>query len=224
MDSDRGPDARSSAAPARQSPPAARGPATSAPAYADRLATLGGKRWKRLLDVQRPYRWNLRRHVEGQVLEVGCGVGRNLDQLRGQAVGVDHNPDAVSACVRNGHTAYLPEEFQREVARTPVQYDTLLLAHVLEHMTRQEAVALLQEYLPYLRPAGLLLIICPQEAGFASDDTHVQFLDASDMNEVAAQAGCHPGPSASFPFPRPVGRVFRYNETIVSARKATGPA
>jgi SAM-dependent methyltransferase len=223
MDADHDPASPSSGAWRGPAPGAAQ-PATSAPAYAERLATLSGKKWKRLLDVQRPYRWNLRRQVEGLVLEVGCGLGRNLDHLSGRAVGVDHNADAVQTCIRRGHDAYRPEDFHRRMAEAPVLYDTLLLAHVLEHMTRQEAVALLQDYLPYLRPAGLLLLICPQEAGFASDETHVEFLDAHHMNAVAAQSGCQPGPSSSFPFPRRVGRVFRYNETIVRARKAAESA
>lgn len=195
-----------------------RDPATAAPAYAERLATLSGKRWKRLLDVQRPYRWNLRRHAEGQVLEVGCGLGRNLAHLGRRAVGVDHNPAAVAACCRRGHLAHLPAPFHDQVQREGRQFDTLLLAHVLEHMPRSAGVQLLREYLPYLRPGGLLLLICPQEAGFASDETHVEFLDAADLRAMAIEAGCQPGGASSFPFPRPVGRVFRYNETVVKAR------
>ena len=38
-----------------------------------RLETL-----RRMLPTQAPYRWNLRRLRLGRVLDVGCGVGRNL--------------------------------------------------------------------------------------------------------------------------------------------------
>lgn len=196
-----------------------RDPATAAPAYAERLASLSGKRWKRLLDVQRPYRWNLRRHAEGRVLEVGCGLGRNLDHLGRRGVGVDHNPDAVATCRRRGHAAYLPAPFHEQMEHDRQQFDTLLLAHVLEHMPRGAGVQLLREYLPYLRPGGLLLLICPQEAGFASDETHVEFLDTPDLRAIATEAGCQPAGGSSFPFPRPAGRVFRYNETVVTARR-----
>ena len=50
-------------------------------AYRDRLQSKETW-WKQLLDVQRPYRANLRRLDMGFVLEVGCGIGRNLLSLR----------------------------------------------------------------------------------------------------------------------------------------------
>ncbi len=60
-------------------------------------------------------------------------------------------------------------------------YDSLLIAHVLEHMTPAEASDLLAAYLPYLRSEGRVVIIVPQEAGFRSDATHVTFLDLEDI-------------------------------------------
>ena len=57
-------------------------------AYADRLkARLVW--WKRALDVQAPYRWNLRRLKPGFMLDVGCGLGRNLELVLGVCVVVD---------------------------------------------------------------------------------------------------------------------------------------
>jgi len=52
--------------------------------------------------VQAPYRRNLRRLVgDRAVLDVGCGIGRNLANLGPGSVGVDHNahswPTATSA-------------------------------------------------------------------------------------------------------------------------------
>ena len=60
-----------------------RRPGTDVPAYADRLQTLEQARWKQLLDVQAPYRWNIRRLGLGRTLDVGCGLGRNLAHLGG---------------------------------------------------------------------------------------------------------------------------------------------
>ncbi len=45
-------------------------------AYTTRLDELGGAAWKRYLDVQAPYRWNLSRLNLGFTLDVGCGIGR----------------------------------------------------------------------------------------------------------------------------------------------------
>ncbi len=66
--------------------------------YAARLDGLERRRIARWFDVQAPYRRNIRRLEPGFVLDVGCGLGRNLRHLEGNGVGVDHNPDAVEAC------------------------------------------------------------------------------------------------------------------------------
>ena len=47
--------------------------------------------WKRWVDVQAPYRWNLRGLRLGFTLDVGCGIGRNLVTFDGHGVGIDHN-------------------------------------------------------------------------------------------------------------------------------------
>ena len=44
---------------------------TQSEAYAARLDSLESARWKRWLNVQAPYRWNLRRLRLGFVLDVG---------------------------------------------------------------------------------------------------------------------------------------------------------
>jgi DNA primase len=43
------------------------------PAAAKRLRAGDPVWWKQLLDVQRPYRWHIRRLELGFVLDVGCG-------------------------------------------------------------------------------------------------------------------------------------------------------
>ena len=51
-------------------------PSTADPAYTARLRDLEGRGWKQRLDVQAPYRWNLRRLHPGLTLDVGCEIGR----------------------------------------------------------------------------------------------------------------------------------------------------
>jgi len=195
--------------------------ATGGADYTRRLERLGGVWWKRLLDVQRPYRWNLRRLDLGFVLDVGCGVGRNLVNLGGAAagVGVDHNAESVAACVRRGLTAFTPDAFRASAFARPGRFDGLLFAHVVEHMRFAEAQALVEEYLPYLRARGRAVFITPEEAGFASDDTHVEFMDLSALDRLARGAGLAPERAFSFPFPRAAGRFFKYNEFVLAARK-----
>jgi len=64
------------------------------------------------------------------------------------------------------------------------------------------------------------VVICPQERGYAADASHVRFLDLADMTRMCETVGTRVERTASFPFPRPLGRVFVYNEFVVTARVA----
>jgi SAM-dependent methyltransferase len=196
---------------------------TRDPTYAARLAALEEAPWKRLLDVQRPYRRHLARLHLGFTLDLGCGRGRNLAHLRAAGdpgVGVDHNPDLVAACRARGLEAYLPEAFAASPHARPGRFDSLLCAHVVEHMTFAEAQALLARYLVYVRPGGRVVLITPQEAGFRADPTHVEPFDVAALRRLAAALGLEPLVDDSFPLPRAAGRVFPHNEhVLVAARR-----
>ena len=192
---------------------------TRGEAYAKRLEDYQGARWKQLLDVQRPYRWNIRRMRLGRTLDVGCGIGRNLASLDRGSLGVDHNARSVEVARSRGFDAITSEEFDARFPAAPdaPEFESLLLAHVLEHMPLDDAVALLAHYLPHARRH--VVVICPQERGYASDSTHVNFLDAGDIEAILRGAGLRLRKSYSFPFPRVLGRWFTYNETVVLAER-----
>lgn len=187
--------------------------------YAARLRTREAVWWKRMLDVQRPYRAHLRRLELGFVLDVGCGIGRNLVNLGGSGVGVDPNTDAISTCKERGLRAFTPDEFATSEYAKPGTFDTLLISHVLEHLHDDEALALIATNLPYIKSGGRAVFITPQEAGYRSDPTHVAFVDLPRLESLAERAGLQRVSGYSFPFPRPVGRVFKYNEFVLVARK-----
>jgi SAM-dependent methyltransferase len=186
--------------------------------YTDRLENQTAKGWKRALGAQAPYRRHIRRVVEGRVLDVGCGIGRNLHHLNGNGVGVDTNPHSIEVARRNGFTAYTSDEFAGAPDAVPDGYDTLLFAHVLEHMPRQEASDLLGQYLPYLKAGGRVVVIVPQEAGFRSDATHVNFLGLDDLARIEESHGLTRESGYSFPLPRLAGRWFTHNETVSLSR------
>jgi len=205
---------------------AAGGVATHGEEYAKRLIRLQTAGWKRWLDVQALHRWGLRRLDPGFTLDIGCGIGRNLLHLPGHSVGVDINEHCVRAARERGLTAFTPSEFLRSADyNRPGRFDTILLAHVAEHMTEDEAVALLQEYEALLRSDGRLILISPQEAGFRSDPTHVEFMDFARLARISDRLGFQPERAFSFPFPRFAGHLFTYNEFVVVSRKpaATAP-
>jgi 2-polyprenyl-3-methyl-5-hydroxy-6-metoxy-1,4-benzoquinol methylase len=182
------------------------------PLYSERLKRLSGARWKRALDVQRPYRWNLRRLALGRTLDVGCGIGRCLKALDDGSVGVDHNLESVAAARDAGLTAYTPGDF---LERASVgSFDSMLIAHVLEHLDQRSANDLVRTYLRFVRPQGTVVLITPQAAGFATDPTHVRFVDFAELEGHANHAGIVVENTFSFPFPAWVGKFFPYNEFV----------
>ena len=197
---------------------------TSSRGYAARLEALGGAWWKRWLDVQAPYRWNLRRLELGRTLDVGCGIGRNLLHLAGSGVGVDHNPHSVEVARRSGCSAYTSQEFRSSSAAVSSSFDSLLFAHVLEHMALANAIALVGDYLEFLRPDGKVVLIAPQEAGYRSDPSHVEFMDFPILRRILRDNGLGRSSEYSFPLPRPLGRIFVHNEFVVVGRKGERPA
>ncbi|MDQ2838972.1 MAG: class I SAM-dependent methyltransferase [Actinomycetota bacterium] len=193
-------------------------PSTSGADYAQRLVALESVWWKRLLDVQRPYRWNLKRNQLGRTLDVGCGIGRNLATLAAGSVGVDHNAESIALARQRGFTAYTAEEFFADPPAAG-SFDSMLLAHVAEHLTEAEDRDLLDSYLPFLRQGGRVMFICPQRRGYRTDATHVWFAQAADLARLAGAVGLRPERSYSFPLPAMAGGLFTYNETCVLARK-----
>lgn len=193
------------------------GSSTAGDDYAERLRRRSSSWWKRALDVQRPYRWNLRRLGLGRTLDVGCGIGRNLHNLGPDSVGVDHNAASIRTARADGLTAYTTEEFWHEPVSAPGSFDSMLVAHVLEHVSYEVADSILREYLPCVRPGGKVVLITPQEAGYKSDHTHVRFVDLRGLREHADALGLAVERTYSFPMPRALGRVFTYNEFVCVA-------
>lgn len=186
--------------------------------YARRLSSLQEARWKQVLDVQRPYRWNLDRLCKGRVLDVGCGIGRNLRNLAGRSVGVDTNAAAVAVAVNQGLPAFTLEEWPESAFAQLATFDTLLFSHVLEHLSFTDAHNVISGYLPYIRPGGLVVIECPQEVGYRSDATHIRWVDEAEIRRQCSALGLELEREFSFPFPRALGRAFIYNQFEAVAR------
>ncbi len=200
--------------------PRSTGSDTNSDAYTERLVGLQTVWWKRVLPVQAPYRWNARRLHLGRVLDVGCGLGRNLEHLDGNGVGIDHNADLVAHARSKGVVAYTTDEFAGSPDDVPGSFDAILLAHVVEHVDDTTAHEILTTYLPYVRPGGVVHVITPQERGQDSDPTHVRFCDFAVVEELLRSHDLTIERSYSFPFPRWAGKAFVYNEFNVSGRLA----
>ena len=190
---------------------------TRDPEYANRLSTLEGKTWKRVLNVQAPYRWNLNRLNLGKTLDIGCGLGRNLANLR-DGIGVDHNVESVEIARSRGLRAYSTVEWESEPQAKEESFDSIILAHVLEHLSETDADQVITTYLPYLKQRGNLVLICPQEKGFPTDPTHIRWVDGAELRKTGIRLGFTEVKNYSFPLPRLAGKLFTYNEFVYVGR------
>lgn len=187
---------------------------TASREYTERLHIAQSVWWKRLIPVQAPYRAHLRSLKPGDMLDVGCGLGRNLLHHRKRGIGVDHNAASVAHCRALGLQAYTTAEFEADPTLQARRFDTILLAHVLEHVPAAETAQLVSHYLPRLKPLGRVLVFTPQERGFASDPTHVAPFDFVSGRRLAASLGLELQKQYSFPLPRMAGRWFTHNEFV----------
>lgn len=188
---------------------------TNEPEYYIRLLKHQKSIWKKILNVQLPYRWHLRSLKLGRTLEVGCGIGRNLVNLYPNAEGVDHNIESVAFCRNAGLMAYLPPQFHKEMILDPSRkFDSLLFSHIAEHMNQERFIELFNEYRYALMKNGRVVLITPQAAGYKSDPTHVNFLDLNAHKDLCISLGFELVAAYSFPFPEWVGSLFVHNEYV----------
>ena len=185
--------------------------------YTDGLLYRQSAWWKQFFNVQYPYKRNIQSLKPGFVLDVGCGIGRNLLHLDGNGIGVDHNPTSIEVSKSRGLEAYTVVEFLKSPYNKPETFDSILLAHVAEHMTGDDFVFVLQQYIHLLKKNGKIIIITPQEKGFKSDDTHVQFMDFDTIKRLLERVDFKIVRQYSFPFFKIAGHFFKYNEFITIA-------
>jgi 2-polyprenyl-3-methyl-5-hydroxy-6-metoxy-1,4-benzoquinol methylase len=167
---------------------------------------------------QFPYRTHLKGLRLSRTLDIGCGAGRNLKALTNESVGIDHNPLLVKACVDKGLTAYSTDDFLKIQNRYLGHFHSILISHVAEHMTLPEFTKMLGDYRKFLSPGGRVVVICPQEKGYQTDSTHVEFMDFESIAKALRGGGYTTGSHYSFPFPRGIGKVFSFNEFVVIGR------
>ena len=79
------------------------------------------------------------------------------------------NPQQVESLRGEGYEVYLPEDLPGK------EYDILLMAHVIEHMSPEALVNFMDHYLPMLKEDGRLIILTPMPGvRFWHDFTHIR--------------------------------------------------
>jgi 2-polyprenyl-3-methyl-5-hydroxy-6-metoxy-1,4-benzoquinol methylase len=106
--------------------------------------------------------------AKGKLLDVGCGNGRMLqfaEQVGWDALGLELDPKAVQSSkqlglnVRQGGYECLDDY--------PSHFDCIIFSHVLEHV--HEPIEALRKIKNALKPAGILLLSCPNATSSAGD-------------------------------------------------------
>lgn len=157
----------------------------------DRLAFMSAYEWhlKGWLPADRSLSW----------LDLGCGQGQLMSlALRNgfRAVcGVDLSAEMLLAC-QELHLDVRREDATEIVHQLPSEaYGVVSAFDFLEHLPRNDALALLRETRRLLRPAGVMFIKVPNGASpvvgdmFFSDLTHESLFTPSSIAQLASLAG-----------------------------------
>ena len=164
------------------------------------LGELGGPEARTVLARQYQAYWPWLEHVDGPVLDVGCGAGEWLSFLGGLgkvAVGIDNNAREVERCRRANLNAHFAEAFDW-LGEHPGQYAAITLFQVIEHIPRERLHQLLGLLAGALRPGGLLLLETVNPAHplalsiFYNDPTHQRPLPVEYLGFVCQSAGLRP--------------------------------
>lgn len=135
----------------------------------------------------------------GAVIDVGCGRGEWLELLAGagiEAYGVDTNQVVVDRCQARGLDVRLGDALThlREVPEGSVSVITSF--HVVEHLSLDTLVGLVDAALVALAPGGLLVFETPNPtnvnvgaASFYLDPTHLKPLHPQFLEFLVAQRG-----------------------------------
>jgi SAM-dependent methyltransferase len=101
-------------------------------------------------------------HPTARVLDIGCGTGFNIEQVRawygGQVVGLDLSADALTFC----RSRNLPDLIGGDSTCSPFRsasFDVIMALDLIEHLDDDRAA--LRELARLLRPGGVLIIFAP---------------------------------------------------------------
>jgi SAM-dependent methyltransferase len=135
----------------------------------------------------------------GALLDIGCGLGRHLFQLKdhfARAEGVELCATSVQFCRERGLTVY---DVPLEEARLPESsYDVVMMSQVLEHLPDPRGTC--REIRRLLRPDGYLYLDTPNFASLSMrlfrsrnavvlGSSHVSLFDVGSLRNLLASLG-----------------------------------
>jgi len=105
-------------------------------------------------------------HIQGDVLDLGCGVSRIPKHLQPDSkyVGVEINPRIVEWLKENyPHHTFYQWDLEIDILLLNSQFDTVLMFAVLEHLRNPDNV--LKQIPTFLKPDGKLVMTTPTPLG-----------------------------------------------------------
>lgn len=158
--------------------------------------------------------------LQGPTIDFGCGIGELLELLPEGSTGLEINEATVRYCRQRGLDVVHYDANSDGWSLSPLvaagrRYESMVISHVLEHLDEP-----MQKFNALLNAARVLgvrrvLAIVPGKVGYASDATHLTFVDAGMLASPAPIAGTGFRLADTHYYPgnlRVVGDVFVYHE------------
>lgn len=159
----------------------------------------------------------LRELVPGEVCDFGCGMGAFLEYCRKRGVpatGIDSSPYMIRRCRAKGLKAEVDDITRPATVSGPVR--NIVCDNVLEHLPPEKIRDFFQSAGRLLQKGGVLLVIVPNRKGFASDPTHVTFVDRLLVEPLAVEQGLVVTAEYRLPIRwQALGERFIYNMTVM---------
>lgn len=130
-------------------------------------------------------------HIQGSVIEIGCGYRKTI----AESIGIDLVPAGELGVVGNVTGRVSQADIAADGGRLPVRtgsFDTLIARHNLEHYV--DTLAVLHEWRRIVRPGGRLVIVVPDEEAYEGrtldlDPTHFHAFSQESLRRLVEVAG-----------------------------------
>ena len=130
-----------------------------------------------------------------QILDIGCGTGAMLDELKpfGTVVGADFSPEALQFCVTRGAPAELARADVRRLPFADGAFDVVTAMDIIEHIDDDKAAA--SEIFRVLKPGGRLLVTVPAFSSLWSEHDealhHFRRYTTPRLQDLFQRVGLH---------------------------------
>ena len=153
-------------------------------------------------DWSKSYRWYLRgwlpTNSDASIIDLGCGEGHLLSALNKfgftNCQGIDLREDAVAFCKKRGLDAEVCT-VQDFFKNSDKKYDVVFAIDVLEHLTLDQSLNLIEEVSKNLKPTGSFIVQVPNLASlfgnsvYYGDITHMHGYSPISLCQLMRSAG-----------------------------------